>query len=911
MNEIFKWDYLDDNNDNNKNQDLNSPKSPEDDFLKWLDLWYREGNQPKNEKLVPNFSNNSIEWRLMQNEQIQFLLSEVLSEYKNYIWTDKDRLKILINKEKAILEEQWKQFNEDQSKIIESMYEYMLDNDNETWFENFILTNGIYTIKTYLQNHLDKDWKPSFVSVKEIKARLKIDWFINLYKWYREKHTENSEALGKLEQEMMQFNNVANYVKNSIDLWIQKYLSWKYWKDELAQYLSKFLLEAKNNENLKALLDGKDKNSIIWVIRYWIKEYARLLNISDNNPQLGDPNNWDRVFNMQIRSYLYLYWVITHSKNFNSDNWTEESSFDPKKWLDDVELWEILRSILMADWVMKNDWNNKYLKSEVKLQNAQTIEDIERRKASRARINLMKDWRPNAELKSNKENKKTFDDVNIATWAEIAGELWLWRKIKIKRKEARDVTENPHLKREILRKTWNDFVRRNQWILSKYFDISEISKFFNLRRDWISFNNKAWESFKNKWTMEHPESNTDELNIVENLLQWLPIEYENNLERAWIFVDKKIDQKHEIIKNYAIGAVIDIIKDMFQNIIDTNSSWNLMTGFEFNWENPAKIKGDCLLLRWKFNWETINIKYNINTWKLYMNSFISEMSGGILINWSTKPSHELWDLKPFKDVLDDFYKTPTESMNSRSLNLLPRIGRKRKDENTNDNKWWEQKDAQSTPAPSMRWISEAREKFRLENKRRFQLICWTKLDEISGKIKDKIESKSLREPVALNLLRTLGVVPKGDWTINLVWWNNPSDLCKIVQLITSNKNTPEDLNKFSGFTKTLFDYIWLKWWQNSDHQDKTWEKAKIIFDESNKQEYISRVRDNTKNFDTEYSHSNGKAQFNEWTNFWLLKLVEDNFIEGDYPNRKLSSNNMETFMERLGAELDLETSLNI
>ncbi|MBR7036439.1 hypothetical protein IKI14_00795 [bacterium] len=44
-------------------------------------------------------------------------------------------------------------------------------------------------------------------------------------------------------------------------------------------------------------------------------------------------------------------------------------------------------------------------------------------------------------------------------------------------------------------------------------------------------------------------------------------------------------------------------------------------------------------------------------------------------------------------------------------------------------------------------------------------------------------------------------------------------------------------------------------------------KAPKIFDESNKQEYISTVRDNTKNFDTEYSHSNGKAQFNEEVNF--------------------------------------------
>ncbi len=861
------------------------------DAIEWINFWYIS-NQQKNERLMYQFNqdaewNNSVEWQLMQNEQIQLLLSEILSDYKNYIWTDKDRLKILINKEKAVLEEQWKQFNEDQSKIIESMYQYMLENDNELWFENFIITNSIHTIKTYLSNHVDENWKISYISKNEIKARLKIDWFINLYKWYREEHTESSDALSKLEQELLQFTNAASYVKNSIDFWIQQYLWKKYWKDELAQYLNNFLEEAKKNENLKNLLNREDKNSIFWVIRYGIKEYARLLNISDKNPQLQ--YTWDSVFDMQIRSYLFLYWLVAYPDKFT-----------PEKWFDDNELWEILKSILKIDWVIEDDWKDDrgYMESEKKLQKIQIVKDATRRKESRTRINSMQRSKQDFEWLWLKDSDDKKLDIQNATWVEIVQNKHLWSQISgFDRKEISSEAEDLRIQKITLMRTWKAFIRENQSVLSNYLDIRDVSMFFTVWKNWVFFNNESWEIFKNKWIKDNPGSDFNELDKVWSVLQTFPNKYQENLKKAWEFINQKKDQTHEIIKDYALGAVIDNIKDMFQNIMDTNNTWIFMNGFEFNEKETAKIEKNCLLLSGKFNWETMNIKYDLNTWKLYMNSFINESPGKIII-WGTNPEYEIWELRSFDTILDDFYNNPTETISDDIFSVTRNTSMTRNNQNnTSSEQQWSE-----TPNPQIKYkISEFRNKIKEEHKIRFQRMCWTKLDEISWKIKSKVEIKSKCEPVAINLLRTLWIMPEDNDTINLIWW---SDLYKTIQLVINSKNSADDISSFSNYMQKFMVFIWLDWWKNNSHQDQTGEISKIIFNENNKQEYISYVRDNTKIFDKEYlvATDKNKAQF-DGNNFWILKIIEENFTSGEYPNWRLNYQKINEFEKNLNTEI--------
>ena len=904
------------NVDQPRNLSPESLKSPDvktyRDAIKEIKFWIT--SVLKNEKLVSQLSqnaewNNSIEWLLAQNEQIQLLLSEMLSDYNNYIWTDKEQLKTMIQQEKL-------QIPDGQTQIMESMYEYMLQNDSIQWFENYLIHNGINIINLYLSTNLTKEWESTFISKNEIKIRLKTGRIQELYKWYREKHTEDSEALNKLEQELGQLNTITTFVKGSVDKEVKKYLGWKCSKTELANNLEWLLEKVNDNEMLKNFIGNKSQSSIDWLLRNSIKEYARLLNISDNNPQLLDSEKWDKIFNIQLRSYLYLYWIISHSEKFNSDVWVNLTKFDPKKWLDDNELWDILRSILMADWVMKSNWKNKYLASEQKLRKDQMDMDRTRRQTSREKINSIRNKKSKIEWQSLTQEKPQSLDIQNATWVEIAQDRDLWSRISenFNRKKSLDAPVNPLLQRNVLMKSWGDLAKENQGILSRYLNLKEVRQFFILQNNVLSFKNDVWERYKTKWITEHPEGNDGELDTIKNILLRLPSKYEENLKKAWENIDKKKDNAHETVKNYAIGAVIDNIKDMLQNIVNTNNTWFILDGFKFDENNSAKIENDCLLLSGKFNWETMNIKYDLKTWKLYMNSFINETSGMITITWSSEPKFELWELESFDNILDQFYASPTESMNTNIVSWVRSQSLPRKNENT---PWWNTQNEQSTRPQPMHRLSMMRDKIREEHKLKFQKMCWTRLDEICWKIKDKVESKSIREPVALNLLRTLWIMPEDDNTKNIREW---TDLYRIIKLITTPNNDIVDINKFSEYMKTFMDNICLSRWVNKNPQEQEkGDVAEIIFNENNEQSNISYVRDNAKNFDNEYSAANKKGQFDEKSNFWILKIVEEKFTDNKdrYPNRKLSASNIERFKNELEGEIlevkglaNLENKLN-
>lgn len=853
----------------------------------WWDIYEHNKNKNLMSKLDSNSEwNSSIEWLLAQNEHVQLLLSEIISDYKKYIWKDKNQLKSLIKNENLHI-------TEDQSEMIESMYQYMLDNDSMQWFENFIVHNGISIIKSYLSTHID-NWKFKYLSKNEIKVRLKIGRFMDLYKWYREKHVEDSEALSKLETELAAINNVGSYVKNTIDNNIHKCLDKEIWEDWLVDNLEDFLQNVKNNERLQDFIQGKNKDGIIWLIRNSLKEYSRLINISEKTPKLVKTG--DDVFDMQLRSYLYLYGRITQPDKFTKEKW-----LTIEKRLNDVELWKILNAILITDWVIKDDWNNKYLESEQNLRKSQIIKDAERRKESRRKINSMQNINQKIEWWPVQEKNKTLDIQN-ASWVEISQSEDLWNQISgFDRKDKQSGTSDLHLRRPVLMETWKSFIIENQGVLSKYLNIDDIVKFFNVWENGVNFNNDEWENFKKKRITGNPNGDISELDIIESRLQSFPNEYESNLEKAENIINDKKDQAHETIKNYAIGAVIDNIKDMFQNIIDTNNTWYFMKWFEFNDTESAKIENNCLLLSGKFNWEPMNVKYDLNTWKLYMNSFINEdeVSNNIIITWSTEPKFELWELMPFDSVLYEFYKAPTESMNDNVFSKIMNTSIPNRNQNIS---WWDWQESKPSPRPPVHKMSEIRNKIKEEHKIKFQKMCWTKLDEISWKIKDKVESKSIREPIALKLLKSLGIMPEfGDYTTkNLTWW---SDLNRIVQLITTQKNTVGDINTFSNYMEKFMNYIWLNRWEDIGYQDKTREKSKIIFNENYRQENISYVRKNSKYFSHEYGMAKATNQFDGNSNFWILKIIEDKFTEWEYPNRKLSTQKISEFEKGLNSDI--------
>ena len=874
-------------------------KIPSDE-IKALNFWL-SSNQPKNEKLMAKFNqdkiwNDSIEWQLMQNEQVQLLLSDALSDFNKYLWDDKECLRALIEQEIRLLKEFWEQGNI--TDKIDDIYQYLLSNYEQEWFEGFIIDDGVDIIKSYLENHVI-DWKLSFISAREIKAKLKIEWVLNLYKSYAKKCVESGDTGDSKEFGKNLTNLVGRFriAKDHIDGMARKFIIWELSRENLAEKLKK-LFESADNVWVWTL----QYNESMELMRYTIREYARWLDTS------GDKlwYTWDNVFDTQIRCYLYLYWMYAYNKNL-SGGWLEWiKKFDPSKWLDDAELMEILNAILITSWDKQDEGtNNKYLVIEQNIRKNQIVHNLETRKEAWMKIKAMESTTPKIDWKllSQRQEKRQKLDVQNATWVEIAQDRGLWSEISGFDRKVWGTDILP-LQRPVLMETWKSFIAENQEVLSNYMDITDLVKFLDVSENGVSFNSSNWESR----ISNHPEISTSEADLLRAILQWFPGKYQENLAKAMKLIDEKMDSTHDVIKNYAIGAIIDNIKDMFQYIVDTNTTWSFMTGFEFDENNSAKIENNCLLLSGKFNWENMNIKYDLNTWKLYMNSFIDVSSGNITLTWSSNPTSEIWVLQPFDSILYEFYKAPTESMNTNILSNMgnsPMSGQRGNSptpETTGNTPWWEQQEAQPTPPPSMPNLSEMRDKMKREHKIMFQKMCGTKLDEIGRKIRDKIEAKSTCEPVALNLLNTLWITLDPNWTKNLKWWDDPSDLYKVIQLITKEKNSA-NINSFSDYMKAFIGNIWLSRWENNGHQDKTGDIARIIFDKNNKQNTIKYIRDNAENFDNEYSAASGKAQFDEKSNFWILKIIEEKFTEWEYPNRKLSTDKINEFEEWLATDI--------
>ena len=841
-----------------------------------------EINQNISSKLEELYNwNESLTWILAKNKQIQLLLSELLYDYSNYIWSDKERLKQQIN--------QWG-VSWTQAEVAGNYYEYLSINDNMEWFLNFLVSSDCLddVLLPYFSLHNDKNWEIRFISEKDIKAKIKAAYNKKLFEDY------TTDMHGADIKEIQHLNTMWALIKNKIDSVVYWYLSkngdYDIWKN--AEFIGTLnSLYERVDESKNRAKDLKySEDQIFYMIRTSIKEYSRLLNLSDKHRTLKKTG--DNVFDIQLRSYLFLYWKLFYGDKFIKD-W---KSLNDYEW----ELWKLLDAILAKDWFFK-EWRkegNEYNE----LEDARYKEWMDRDKMKNNSMRWRRAMRPSKKPEwPDFESIENGDfNVNEATWVEIAQEMWLWNELSDFKVNEKFVNSDAFKGRITFRKTCKEFFRERWEDLAKF--KIKIGRLFRLNTQgyWLSINHDEWKTITDNL-------DNNEVNELKSLLNQFISKFNDNLK----FVNDNVDHNKGIVdntvKNHAIWAVIDNVKDMFQNIVDTNNAWVYISWFEFKENDAAKIDGNNLIMSGKFNWETLILKYDLKTGKLYMNAYISNIKDGgtpTIIIWDNSPNQPIWEIRPFQKVLDDFCLNPTESM---SNEFYPRL---RTDDNLQSNRK-EDTDEWKNRLHRPRRNFRERERSREENKRKFQETCNTKINEIKLTIKKKVETKSVQNHSVSNLLKTLGIIPDSGDIENIKkfrWWNSPSDLYKIIQLITNEHNI-NTIDKFSKNMETLVnDYIWLEWGQNKDHQDKTVNKAPKIFDESNKQEYISTVRDNTKNFDTEYSHSNGKAQFNEEVNFWLLKLIEDNFTEGDYPNRKLSSNNMETFMEWLGAELDLETS---
>lgn len=848
------------------------------DKIKEINFWYEKTENNFVSSLRNQYEwDNSLTWILAHNEQIQSLLNDILSNYWNYIKQDETVLKRIIEKKKKREKEENKDSTPEQWEIVELFEEYLLNNDSQEWFEQFLLSNGCIRdiILYYLQSHTDEEsWNlnTKLISRNDIKAKIKAEWHKKLYMDYNEKYGL------KPNEELIKLNNIGNFIKNTVDNLVSQYPNWL-WDEEFLKSLEWLVTKAQNNEDFKKMIESNHFN---FLLRNSIKEYSRLLDIWNENRTLQKTG--DKVFDTQLRAYLFLYWKIFYPDVFKSNWWT----LDRNEW----ELWMILDAILVTDWKLDKDRNGngkgKYYKAE------EVVWNGFRKQEKSARENAWRMWamrhrmnRDNGEklLSNDVENKNL--DIQNASWVEIAQEMGLWKSLEgFKMKEIQSNTDIIFRRKFAFEKTCREFLAKNGKDFQKFG--LRISDFFRLKSDdaKLLVNNGKLESLRGKL-------NDTEISKLRGLIYLFTERFNDNVQQT----DKKMDDKkeavHHIVKEYAIWAVIDNVKDMFQSIVETNSNgWDFLSWFEFDEKESAKIEGNNLILSGKFNWEPLILRYNLNNGELYMNSYISKSSDGTMIIWDNSPKQKIWELKPFQNVLDDFYESPTESMRSEDFPIL------RKAPTPQTKFEWESSNNAPKPRRFPRRGIEARKRMRQEHKRKLQEICGTKLDEINKNIKDQAESKTTQDYAVSNLLKTLNIMPENgnNKTVNL---KNNSDLYNIVQTITNSEN--DDINYFSNYSWKLMKYIWLKWWNNNLlWQDKTTEYAKQIFDNKYPGNTIKNLKEKAGNFNREYDNTNGKGVFDSWSSFWILSVINENFVD----EWKLNKDKIEKFDNNLSKELD-------
>lgn len=879
-----EWTTLENNSSENEKSTENPEKISHyllSKSVKDITFGYKKSLN-KNPKFISNLKekyewNESSEWLVANHDQIQTLLSELRSEYWEYIWSDKEKLKKQINEWKL-----WDQWT-DKTQMIESYNEYLFNNDTEEWFEEFLTTskciNDVITV--YLEDHIDSNWKINFISKNDLKAKIKAAWKEKLYSDYI------SDKQGVEYQELLKLNSMGALIKHRIDSIIFQYLDggWhKWWNEELTNKLTELLEAVRSNDNTEKIKEKYDSDKINLMLRTSIREYSRLLNLSEKNRKLVTTN--DAVFDLHLRSYLFLYGKIFYPDIFKDNKW-----FADKK--EEEKLWELLEAILVADWDLKKLRDTKFTKREEELRKEQQErERLKRKEAWERMVYNMKPDSWNSEKENGDIESKSIDIQN-ASWVEIAraGNLWQWLK-KFEINEEISDTDRRFIQKIALEKAWKQFILENKWILSTYIDNwAELIKLFDVNK-WIELNPRKWEEFVNSWTRNNPESNIMGLEELHSVLLSFRNKFNENVNELNDNFQTKKDDLHETVKDFAIGAVIDDVKDMFWKIVNSNNTWIYMSWFEFDEKESAQIRNDNLIISGKFNGEKLSLKYNLNSGDLYMNAFIDN-NGQTIVVWSQEPTHKIWSLQPFENILDDFYKNPTDSI---SDDIFTKFANTSIPQPNN----WPNTSAQDRLPQKHIDKKKMRERMKEEHRLKIQKICWTKLDEIWLNIKNEVETKSNQYHTISSLLQTLNVIPENtnNNTINLI---NGSDLYSVVQLVTNSENT--DIIHFANYMQKLMNQIWLTWWKNNEHQDKTKEISKIIFDENYTQEYISYVRGLSQNFYNECSIAKGKAQFDGTVNFWILKIIEEKFTNGDFPNWKLDSHKIEDFEKHLTNEI--------
>ena len=402
------------------------------------------------------------------------------------------------------------------------------------------------------------------------------------------------------------------------------------------------------------------------------------------------------------------------------------------------------------------------------------------------------------------------------------------------------------------------------------------------------FNESAWNKYV-ATKLEPLWLATEETGQLWSAMAWLHDIVKKNYEILSSNFDADQENFEKIAKIYALWEIIDNIKNLFtnENILSENlGSWTNLW-FEFN-EDSADIVWDCLILKWKANWTEATIKYDLRTWKLYMNSFMQqEFNPPKITIWNNEPNTEIWNIWNFDDLLDGYKHM--SSNRGRNMKHRRPYDNNRSSHSTNK-KNFREIDDDYINAKILKWL--------MRNK------LLGKLSEIWKIVKEKAWEQSMENNVIDDFLKTFNILPDG-WnssTIEFLWWSNLYILLEAIK----NTDNEDHLLKFSNFMNELMWICWLNRWKNNLHSKEHETDSVTIFDidEKNATQDIISLQKANQSFFSEWNGEKDKiksceSHFDTSVQLSFANIIVQKCCIRSEGSRKISDNLTEEFVNSI------------
>lgn len=881
-----------------------------------------------NDKSTDEWGLESI---ILQNPEIWNLLSAIVSHQSKEIENMKTRYMTKKPADVANIPEEMdknpdetdENHNENNEEISKSREEYESENSSLDSFEDFILSEEwIAIIIDEIKSHIDTSHENENgeydrlngeypFSLTNLEVRLKNARKDKMH-WDYYAKTYNSDKLEEVAKMHILSNQITWYVNKLV--WNYTKSNGEIFNQDMVGALEWFLSEWIYGVGLIEMFSGKgdeDLRDIFkWVLSDAIKSYEWFVRNENDEFIL---NTWDVQADLQLKSYLYLYWRIFYSELFKANK-------EPKYYEDILP--EVMKIIISNDdkSLISKIKHKEFLVAEKKLEGERKKRDLRRRQEA-ARINRERNERFQSMQKVDKrgnisEIETNYIDPNKATWPELAAEANLWKDLD---DYELDIEESEHKqerrKETAFREAWKDFIQSNDDI-KPLITQEQMRRLFDINSNTIIIS--EWERFKesNPLLKDVPSDKVEEIHTKLSGFS----SYFNDAEQKLSENSSEMEVKvNETVKTYAIWAVIDNVRDTFDAITGWQS-WDFKW-FQLNKENPVKKEWNNIIISGLFNGTEIKVRYNLKTGELFMNSFVHRLSPDKISIWKTSSlDYPIGTIKPFNDVLNDYYKLPTNSHSQEreDKRVLPHNWGKHwvgpKDHPRNHGKdvpWNSLAPNESHQHKPTGWsigpeIPKINENNASSRKQETEKVLNSQIDLIGQAIKDNTESQAQKNSAIIGFLKTFNVTSTessfSSWEFNR--WSNLFDIIEIIENTWNIKNGDiQSLEYFNNeFMPTVMEYSWLKWWTRNEYQDTNNKKAEKIFNYDGDNEKIKFFRDKINNFNPK--QFSWIANFDSSYQLWFIDFIKEEnlkFITWNWPNWILNISQMREFIK------DLET----